>query len=268
MLGEKVQSPYSGRIKALWYEFRKEVIAYFKVKPFVVLKEKDLLLSLEAIYVSDAYNSLSIEGYTVTTELIEKIRNGNWDPSEKEDSKQRDMLAAKGYRNAFEAVKEGIKRGLSGVDPGVIVEKELQKWYRELFSPLVRLGIIAPEAFAGYRNHPVFIKNSKHVSPRSEAVPELMETYFQLLNNESDAGVRVVLGHFFFVYIHPYMDGNGRLGRFIMNFFLVTADYPWTMIEVKRRKEYMESLEKASVDRDIVPFTKFICSEIMGNREI
>jgi hypothetical protein len=34
------------------------------------------------------------------------------------------------------------------------------------------------------------------------------------------AGVRVVLGHFIFVYIHPYMDGNGRMGRFLMNVML------------------------------------------------
>lgn len=261
--GEKVQSLYSGRIKALWYEFRKEVILNFNVKASLKFQEESLVLSLEDIYVSDAYNSLSIEGYTVTPQLIEKIRNGNWDPSKQEDSRQRDLLAAKGYRNAFETVKGSIERTFDGVDSGRIVEEDLQKWYRELFSPFVRLGIIVPESLAGYRNHAVFIKNSRHVPPRSEIVGELMETYFQLLKNETDARVRVVLGHFFFVYIHPYMDGNGRLGRFIMNLFLVTAGYPWTVIEVSRRKEYMESLEKASVAHDIVPFTKFICSEIV-----
>lgn len=261
--GEKVQSAYSGRIKALWYEFRKEVIAYFNVQPVGVLNEKELLLSLEDIYVNDAYNSLSIEGYTVTPQLIEKIRNGDWDPSKYPDSRQRDLLAAKGYKNAFESVKDSIKKVFSGTDVARVVEEDLQKWYRELFSPFVRLGVVAPEGLAGYRNHPVFIKNSKHVPARSEIVPELMETYFGLLKDETDERVRVVLGHFFFVYIHPYMDGNGRLGRFIMNLFLVFEGYPWTVIEVNRRREYMESLERASVEHNIIPFTQFICSEIV-----
>lgn len=260
--GEKIQSPYSGRIKALWYEFRKEIMANIDIKPSERLKNKELLIKIEDAYVSDAYNSLSIEGYTVTEELIERIRNGNWDPNKLEDVHQRDVLAAKGYRNAFEAVQVSIERTLFGTSSGLVIEEELQKWYRELFSPFVRLGLIPPENLAGYRNHPVFIKNSRHVPPRHESVPELMETYFELLKNEADPIVGAILGHFFFVYIHPYMDGNGRLGRFIMNLFLVSGGYPWTIIEVSRRREYMESLEKASVGHEIVSFAKFVCSEI------
>lgn len=260
--GEKVQSPYSGRIKALWFEFRKEIITHFNVEPALQLKGVELLLDLEDIYVSDAYNSLSIEGYTVTAQLIERVRNGDWDPSQPDDARDRDILAARGYRNAFEAVKGSIKKIFLNIDPGTIVEDDLQKWYRELFSPFVQLEVIAPERLIGYRNHQVFIKNSRHVPARSELVPELMEVYFLLLKNETDGRVRAILGHFFFVYIHPYMDGNGRLGRFIMNLFLVTSGYPWTVVEVSRRKEYMEALEQASVKHTIVPFVNFICSEI------
>jgi Fic family protein len=45
-----------------------------------------------------------------------------------------------------------------------------------------------------------------------------------LIAAESHPGVRAVLGHFSLVYIHPYMDGNGRLGRFLMNAMLVTGE--------------------------------------------
>jgi Fic family protein len=58
-------------------------------------------------------------------------------------------------------------------------------------------------------------------------------------------------GHFIFVYIHPYMDGNGRIGRFIMNLMLVSGGFNWTVIRVGRRAEYMASLEKASIEEDI-----------------
>ncbi len=59
-------------------------------------------------------------------------------------------------------------------------------------------------------------------TPRSEAV-ELMPAFFDLLRNEPEASVRVVLGHFFFVNIHPYFDGNGRMGRFLMNAMLASG---------------------------------------------
>jgi Fic family protein len=70
--------------------------------------------------------------------------------------------------------------------------------------------------------------------------------------------VRVVLGHFFFVYVHPYMDGNGRMGRFLMNVMLASGGWPWTVITVDTRDTYMAALEEASVRQDIVPFTRFL----------
>ena len=50
-----------------------------------------------------------------------------------------------------------------------------------------------------------------------------METLFECLKNETHPAVRAVLGHYVFVYIHPYMDGNGRLGRFLMNTMFVSG---------------------------------------------
>jgi Fic family protein len=58
----------------------------------------------------------------------------------------------------------------------------------------------------------------------------------------------VALGHFIFVYIHPYMDRNGRMGRFLMNTMMAAAGYPWTVIPLSERKTYMAALEKASVE--------------------
>ena len=74
--------------------------------------------------------------------------------------------------------------------------------------------------------------------------------------------MRVVLGHFIFVYIHPYFDGNGRIGRFLMNVMLASGGYSWTVIPVERRNDYMEVLEAASVGGDIKPFASFIAGLI------
>jgi hypothetical protein len=63
---------------------------------------------------------------------------------------------------------------------------------------------------------------------------------------------------FMFVYIHPYIDGNGRMGRFLMNVMLASGGYPWTIIPVEKHTAYMAALESASVDNDIAPFTNFL----------
>ena len=85
-----------------------------------------------------------------------------------------------------------------------------------------------------------------------------MPAFFDLLRNEYDPAVRIVLGHFVFVFIHPYMDGNGRMARFLMNLLMAAGGYPWTVVPLQRRAEYMASLESASVDQDIVPFANFL----------
>ncbi|KJS07855.1 MAG: hypothetical protein VR73_07740 [Gammaproteobacteria bacterium BRH_c0] len=85
-----------------------------------------------------------------------------------------------------------------------------------------------------------------------------MPAFFDLLEAETQTQVKVVLGHFMFVYIHPYMDGNGRMGRFLMNAMMASGGYPWTIIPVEKRSEYMSALEAASVEQDIQAFTDFL----------
>ncbi|HPQ52775.1 MAG TPA: Fic family protein, partial [Spirochaetota bacterium] len=114
----------------------------------------------------------------------------------------------------------------------------------------------------GYRRNPVYIKDAMHIPPPYESVVDAMETFFELLKGEKNGAVRAVLGHYFFVYIHPYMDGNGRIARFLMNLMLVSSGYPWTIIRVTERIEYMKSLDFAATDKDIKPFTGIIIKEM------
>ena len=91
-----------------------------------------------------------------------------------------------------------------------------------------------------------------YVPPSHEAVHDCMPAFFDLLREEPEPSVRVVLGHFVSVYIHPCMDGNGRMGRFLINVMLAAGDYPWTIIPLENRDLYMAALESASVEQDIV----------------
>jgi hypothetical protein len=259
LLDVRERSPYANRIRLLWYEMRKEVIAVFP-KPLGLPTDFDTYITrMEEIYTMDAYHSLSIEKYRVTPELIERVRTGEWDSYENEaDHQQKDAMAARGYWQAFNAVKESIKRILKGENAGVIADEEHGDWYRQLFAPSVNIGILKPSDLAGYRTNQVYIGKSKHTPLNKEAVRDAMPVLFELLKTEEHAGVRAVLGHFIFVFIHPYMDGNGRMGRFLMNVMLASGGYPWTVIPVEERDRYMEALEAASVDQDIKPFAEFV----------
>jgi hypothetical protein len=229
--------------------------------------DKDAYLqTVEEVYAEDAYHSLSIEGYRVSPDLIERVRGGAWNPDQNEsDIAQHDALAAKGYHEAFQAVKHTVASVLDGKNPGAAVDDGHSTWCRELFSPSVRAGILATADLAVYRNEPVYIRNARHVPLGKEAVRDLMPAFFDLLRKETDPGVRAVLGHFMFVYIHPYMDGNGRLGRFLMNVMLAAGGYPWTVIPMECRSEYMDALEAASTLSDIQPFTELLTGLVRGD---
>lgn len=261
--GTKVISPYASRIEVLWRAMREQVQEIFLEAPGIPDNPDDYIRKVDEIYVKDAYNSLSIEGYMVTPELIEKIRSGEWDPANSaSDRQQRDAMAAKGYNLAFQSVKESIRKILMGKGPVEVISIDHQEWYKQMFLPSVQAGFFKMEDLIGYRNVPVYIQGSQHVPPSSSAVVDCMEALFELLKLERDAGVRAVLGHFIFVFIHPYMDGNGRIGRFLMNTMLASGGFPWTVIRLERRTQYMSALEEASVRGNIRPFAEFIKGEM------
>ena len=76
----------------------RDITGRFPAAPGLPRKTEAFLKAIDDVYVTDAYHSLSIEGYQVTTELIERVRRGNWHPDKiAADGQQRDALAAGGY---------------------------------------------------------------------------------------------------------------------------------------------------------------------------
>jgi hypothetical protein len=252
-------SPYVYRLRLMWEKMREPVRRQFPAAPGMASDIEAYLKSADDIYMTDAYHSLSIEGYRVSPDLIKRVRSGQWHPDDnEEDREHRNALAARGYWQAYQAVRRSVRKVLAGENPGSVGENDHRQWYREMFGPNVTAGLLSPADLAGYRNAPVYIRRSMHVPPRYEAVRDLMLAFFSLLKEEPQPSVRVVLGHFFFVYIHPYFDGNGRIGRFLMNVMLASGGYPWTVIPVEKRDEYMSALEAASVRQDVEPFATFL----------
>ncbi len=266
--GPREASPYVNRIRLMWEAMRKPLLGLFPKPPGVPATPEAYLKAVEEVYVTDAYNSLSIEGYRVSRELIERVRTGAWNPDDNpEDRENRNALAARGYYDSFVSVKASVAKVLSGNNAGEVAHDDHVDWYRRLFGPSVTAGIIGPADLAGYRSGPVYIRRSRHVPPPREAVRDCMPALFDLLREEAEPGVRVVLGHFVFVYIHPYIDGNGRMGRFLMNVMLASGGYPWTVIPVERRDDYMSALEAASVTQDIKPFATFVAGLVQAGLE-
>lgn len=256
-------SPYVNRIKLMWQQMRQEVLDVFPITEGIRNNFEDCTKNIDDAYNSDAYHSLSIEGFKVTPELIEKVKTGIWDPTKNKDDKDhKDALAARGYWQAFQAVKNSIKDIYNGDNPGKVVDNDYQTWYQELFAPSVSAGIINASDLAGFRSGQVIIRGSMHTPPSSEAARDAMPALFDLLVEEKEPSVRAVLGHFIFVFIHPYTDGNGRMARFLMNTQLISGGFPWTIINLEDRTEYMAALEKASTKNDISDFAGFVARKV------
>lgn len=257
-------SPYEARITLMWKEMREQILPLIDMPERRIDDVRGYMNSLEEKYKDDAYHSLSIEGYKISAELIDKVKSGNWNP-DVEDKENKNALVARGYYLAFQSVKDSVLEILEGGAPGVVAKKDHQQWYLQMWSPFVGVGLLKASDLIGYRNNQVYIRGSLHTPLSPDNVRITMPVLFKLLANEPSAIVRAVLGHFFFGYIHPYMDGNGRMCRFLMNVMLASGGYDWVVIKTDKRAEYMAALETASTKGDILPFAKFVISILRQN---
>ncbi len=265
---QRPESPYCARIRAMWAHMRQQVLGAWRVPVHAPLAVQAYLTQVQERYVADAYHSLSIEGYQVNDALIEKIRAGQWQPdTNAADQQDRNVLATRGYYEAHQAVQYSVAKALEGANVGEVLRTDLQGWYRAMWSPSVQAGALKPQDLAGWRNAAIYIKNARHVPLPPEAVRDAMPLLFELLADEPEPAVRAVLGHFVFVFIHPYMDGNGRLGRFIMNLLLAAGGWPWTVVTMEVRSAYMQALDVASTEQNIVPFTLLLAQLVQVEQD-
>lgn len=259
----RAQSPYVLRMRLMWQAMRETVFDSFPPEPGIPPDIEKFMDAVEENYKTDAYHSLSIEGYRVTPELIQKVATGDWNPDSNDtDAEMKNAMAAHGYWLAHNEVKTTIRNILTGTNPGAAFRQDHASWYRNLFSPNVDAGFLKPADLAGYRTDKVFIRGATHVPPSQDAIRDMMPELCDLMEAEPNAAVRAVLGHFLFVYIHPYFDGNGRLGRFLMNAMLASGGYPWTVIRIEQRSDYMAALEAASSRGEIKPFAEFVAKSM------
>ncbi|MEX2381051.1 MAG: Fic family protein [Opitutales bacterium] len=194
------------------------------------------------------YESNAIEGNTLTLPETELVLRKGITVSGKP---LKDHLEATNHLKAFRFLK------------GLVEKKEAfsERVLLELHALILR-GI--EDEWAGrYRNVPVRIGGSRHVPPNPMKVPELMTDLFEWYVGAacSEHPVHVASDlHLRISQIHPFIDGNGRVARLVMNLHLMSHGYPLTIIhsEQNQRVEYYNVLSESDKSSSVEPFRRFI----------
>jgi Fic family protein len=120
-----------------------------------------------------------------------------------------------------------------------------------------------------YRTVPVRIAGSTVVMPNPAKVPKLMSEFIARLHqNTTDPVTQAVEAHFRFVSIHPFVDGNGRTGRLIMNLMLMQSGYPPAIIRKEDRSQYIKHIEKGQLGGSLAEYYQFMYEAIDRSLDI
>ncbi|MFQ6057265.1 MAG: Fic family protein [Anaerolineae bacterium] len=195
------------------------------------------------------YHSNAIEGNTLTLAetrlvLLDGLTVGG--------KSLREHLEAINHKHAIDFVEALAKRE----EP--ITEHNI----RQIHALILRT--IDDENAGCYRSVQVRITGTTYVPPEAIAVPSLMRELVGWLNSNEAAGLhpveRAALAHFRLAHIHPFVDGNGRTARLLMNLILMREGYPPAIIRMERRPQYYEALALANGEEK-KPFVTLVAEE-------
>lgn len=198
----------------------------------------------EAINLEWTYNSNGIEGNTLTLRETQVVLEGI-------------TVGGKSIKEHLEVINH--EKAIIYLDDLVKDKQPITEWNIKNIHQLILKGIDNENAGI-YRRENVTIKGTIHVPPDFVKLPELMEKL--ILNYESwnkyHPIIQAALLHGELVKIHPFIDGNGRTSRLIMNLSLMNNGYNPVIIKKENRLEYYEFLDKAHVNGDYTDFIKLI----------
>ena len=190
------------------------------------------------------YNSNGIEGNTLTLRETQVVLEGI-------------TVGGKTLREHLEVINH--ENAIYFLDDLVNDKEPINEWNIKNLHQLILKQI--NDEYAGiYRRENVKITGASHIPPDYLIVPELME---KLIINYKDWKkyhpiIRAALLHGELVKIHPFIDGNGRVSRLVMNLSLMTSGYLPVIIKKENKVEYYEALDKASITGDYTDFVKII----------
>jgi Fic family protein len=208
----------------------------------------------EQVKAYDAYHSTTMEGYRISREISDAIVRGEPLPGGPQDAQTlQAAMAVQGYSLAFTEVLERA-RHKTPLDTNLILDL-----YEALFRPSVDAGVTDTAALRGWRATSVGLRGWRYVPPNPKKIPDLIGGFERFIAREDLHPItRALIAQLEFVTIHPFMDGNGRLGRLLMNHALLTAGFPWVTVRSDERLPFFRSIERAQVDGDTEPFAEFV----------
>lgn len=211
-----------------------------------------IVKNLKAYYdVEWTYNSNAIEGNTLTLTETKVILEDGITVGKGKSLKEH--LEVINHKEAIDYVEEIVKEH---IDISERVIKDIHS---------LILKSIDNDNAGKYRNVNVMISGSKHTPPDSVVVPEKMTGLVQWYEENKEVLHPIQLAaefHHRLVHIHPFVDGNGRTARLLMNLVLMRNGFPPAIIQIEDRLEYMEALEKASVKDDVGDFIGIVAKSV------
>ena len=196
------------------------------------------------------YNSNAIEGNTLTLKetkvALEGITIGG--------KTLREHLEAINHSEAIIMLEELISDGVE------LTESNIKNIHA------VVMNAIEYENAGRYRTENVRISGATHVPPEAIIVPELMEKLICRYDEWREKYHPIIVAallHAEFVKIHPFIDGNGRTARLLMNFEAMRNGYPPIIIKAKDRLKYYDALDEGAVNGDYTKFIKLVKKEAM-----
>lgn len=206
---------------------------------------KETLKSLrESINLEWTYNSNGIEGNTLTLRETQIVLEGI-------------TVGGKSIKEHLEAINH--EQAILYLDDLVKTENPINEWNIKSIHQLILKGIDNNNA-GQYRKENVIIKGAVHVPPDYLQLPELMEKLIINYNtwNKYHPIIKAALLHGELVKIHPFVDGNGRTSRLLMNLDLMNSGYLPVIIKKESRLKYYEALDKAHTTGNYTDFVKLV----------
>jgi Fic family protein len=202
----------------------------------------------EDLVVRWTYHSNAIEGNTLTLQETKVVLEGI-------------TIGGRSLREHLEAINH--REAIRFLETLVNEDDILRETDIKSLHSLILRGI--DDTNAGiYRNVNVRISGARHMPPDFLHVPELMHAFATWCQAEAAAlhpVERAARVHSDFVKIHPFVDGNGRTSRLLMNLELLKSGFPPVVLPVERRLAYYEALDRAHVNEDFQPFVSLITEQ-------
>ncbi|MDA3932332.1 MAG: Fic family protein [Tenericutes bacterium] len=208
----------------------------------------------EKLIVEWTYNSNAIEGNTLTMSETKVVLEGI-------------TIGGKSVTEHLEAINH--KEAIEYLELLITERKYLTEWTLKNIHQLI-LKEIDDDNAGKYRSENVTISGATHIPPNHIIVSELMQKLFAEYEkewNDYHPVIKACLLHGEFVKIHPFIDGNGRTARLILNFELMKYGYTPIVIKKDRRAEYYEALDLAHTTSDYSKFIQLI-SEFLIESEL